>query len=218
MKKIALLLCGISLMNTVPMRAHQDQYGHVSVEQLTPQTWDGYHFAALNAEQKRDVIGILQATEECFQNMYNAVDKGVDAFLKPLEVTVQLYSQIAMTLTAPGDVCLSMSPVIKELESKLPMIRALEILPSVKDIFDSVTRFLEAKENMTEQDLKRAINKAFRNKEIKTEIKAMLKKQCAVLANYVGYVSKHYPQEVAELAALKIQMQELISKMQENQK
>lgn len=118
-----------------------------------------------------------------------------------------------------AELCLSMSPVVKEVELRLPMMKALEILPSVKEVFESATRFLPTnKENMTEQDIKRAMNKAFRNKETKAELKTILKKQCAEINGYSDYINAMYAQEVAELKAqVQAQMQELLSAMQERQ-
>ncbi len=218
MKNTALFLCSIILVSGfLPMIAQEEQKQVAITVQLTPEAWNNQRFASLISEHKRDVIGILQATQKCFNSMHDSVDKGVDTFLESLELTIKFYTQIAMTFTATTEICLSMTPIINELETKLPMIKALEILPSAKDVFEVATRFLSAKENMTEQDLKRALNKALRNKEIKAELKMILKKQCADIDGYINYVNINYAQEVAELAELKAQMQELLSKMQEQQ-
>lgn len=217
MKNIALFLCSISLIASfLPVIAHAEKRVIV-IEQLTPEMWDQQRFASLVSEHKRDVIGILQATQKCFQNMHDSVDKGAETFLESLEVAVKFYSQIAMTLTSPTEICLNISSLSNDIETKLPMLKALEVLPSIKEVFESATRFLTAKENMSEQDLKRALNKVFRNKESKADIKMLLKKQCADINGYIKYVNAHYPEAVAELAELKVQMQELISKMQEQQ-
>jgi len=219
MKKIALFLCSIVFTSGFLPLVAQEEHKQITmaVEQLTPEMWNQQRFSSLISEHKRDVIGILQATQKCFKGMYDSVDKGADTFLEALELTIKFYTQIAMTFTANTEICLGMSPIINELEAKLPMIKALEILPSAKDVFEVATRFLSAKENMTEQDLKRALNKALRNKEIKTELKTILKKQCADIDGYINYVNANYAQEVTELAELKAQMQELLSKMQEQQ-
>lgn len=221
MKKIALFLCGISLVVATPMVMAKTQSKQVvmAAEQLTPAMWDQQIFAPLTTEYKMQVIGIVQATQQCFQNMSDAVDKGADSFWESLGLIVQIYGQVAKSFIPQAEICLSMAPMIKELEEKLPMIKALEILPSVKEVFESATRFLPTnKENMTEQDIKRAMNKAFRNKETKAELKAILKKQCAEISGYADYINKVYAQEVAELKAqVQAQMQEILSKMQEHQ-
>jgi hypothetical protein len=227
MQKIALFLCSISLVIGASMLAKEKpvtkekQHKQIAVEaeQLTPEMWDQQLFAPLATEHKMEVIGIVQATQQCFQNMSDAVDKGVDTFWESLGLIVQIYGQVAKGFMPRAELCLSMSPVVKEVELRLPMMKALEILPSVKEVFESATRFLPTnKENMTEQDIKRAMNKAFRNKETKAELKTILKKQCAEINGYSDYINAMYAQEVAELKAqVQAQMQELLSAMQERQ-
>ena len=165
------------------------------------------------------MVGIIQATQMCFQKTYDSVDKGVDPFWESLGLIMQIYGQFAKGFLPQGDVFFSLSPVIQELEAKLPMIKALVILPSFKEVFEAATRSLPTnKENMTEQDLKRAMNKPFRNKEAKAEIKMLLKKQCDAINSYADYINKMYAPEVAECKAqMQAQMQEFLSAMQERQ-
>lgn len=221
MKKTALFLFSMSLVIGAPMVAKEDKQKQVSMATapLTPEIWDRQIFAPLEIEHKLEVIGIVQATQQCFQNMSDAVDKGADTFWESLGLIVQIYGQVAKGFMPHAEICFSMAPIIKELEAKLPMIKALEILPSVKEVFESATRFLPTnKENMTEQDAKRAMNKAFRNKETKAELKTILKKQCAEINGYADYINTRYAQEVAEFKAqAQVQMQEFLSAMQERQ-
>jgi len=222
MKKTTLFL-GMSLIIGLPMIANEKKDAQIitTVEQLTPEMWDKQCFASLVSEHKTEVIGILQLTQKCFQNTYDSVDKGADAFMESLELVVKIYTQIVMSFTPRAEMCLNILPIIRELEIKLPMIKALEILPSAKDVFEAATRFLSVQENMNEQDLKRAVKRVLRNKETKTEIKMILQKQCADIDGYITYIDAKYPQEVAKLAELKAQAQaqieELVSKMQEQQ-
>jgi hypothetical protein len=201
------------------MANHNKEQHVVFVTELTPALWDEQYFASLTSDHKKEVISALQGVQKCFQNTYEAVDKGTDAFWESLGIIIQIYSQITKTFGSRSEVCFDVASVVKELEVKLPMIKALEILPSAKEVFDAATRFLPtSKENMTEQDMKRAMNKTFRNKETKIELKRILKKQCDYLNNYVTYINTHYAQEVAELEEIiKVQMQEFLSKMQELQ-
>lgn len=219
-----LFLCGLGLIIGSPLFAKKEQPKQVAVsaQELTPVEWDQHYFASLANEHKRDVIGILQATQTLLKNTYDSVDKGVDTFMKSYEQIVQFYGQIAMTFVPRADMCLSMSPIIKDLEIKLPMIKALEVLPSAQNIFDAITRYLPTdKTSMTEEDLNRALNKVFRNKESKAELRTILKTQCDAINGYVTYLNAKYAQEVAELEEFKAQMQaqieEMISKMQAQQ-
>jgi hypothetical protein len=221
MKKIALFLCSMSLVAGVPMAAKESKQKQVAIatEQLTPEIWDKQMFAPLAAEHKIEVVGTIQTIQVCFQKAYDSVDKGVDPFWESLGIIMQMYGQLVKGFLPQGDLCFSVSPIIQELEAKLPMIKALVILPSFKEVFEAATRSLPTnKENMTEQDLKRAMNKPFRNKEAKTELKMLLKKQCDAINSYADYVNKMYAQEVAEFKAqMQAQMQEFLSAMQERQ-
>lgn len=213
MQKLALFLCSLSLMGGLCSSAiisakttKQAQSNSVEA-QVTPQAWDQQSFSSLTSEHKKVVIGILQTIQKSFQSTHDAIDKGVDTFMKSYGQIVQFYSQVVNTLT----------PRLDTYGTMMPIIKALAIVPSVDDSWEPVTRSLPENGQMTEQEFKRILNKVFRNKDTKAEIKSILKKQCADIDIYVAYINKEYAQEVAELAALEEQMNELIAQLQAQQ-
>src|SRR5690348_6953456 len=111
MKNITSFFCISLLMISFSLFAHE--------EAITPAAWDQQHFASLTSDQKKDVIGILQVMQKYFQETHDAVDKGVDSFVKAYAQIVECYDAIRDSLLPHPEMCTSIAPLAKIVEASL---------------------------------------------------------------------------------------------------
>ncbi|HRN78396.1 MAG TPA: hypothetical protein PLU71_04095 [Candidatus Dependentiae bacterium] len=157
----------------------------------TPQQWDTALFTDLQDASKKFVIGHIQATSQVLGMCADATEKGADAFLESYNMLMQYYTQIATGGFIP------FNDEYKEV--MLPAFPALAILPTFDIAWKKIEQLMPHDEQDLDKALKRATNKALRNKTYKSEIKKVFLDQVQELQKYVDYINTHYTQLVNEL-------------------
>jgi len=193
---------------------------------LAPQEWDALYFVPLSDENKKIVLSILKSNRQLLDVVKRDVFNGADAFLKAYADIVQYHSQ-SMTLFLPTPqqaLGCTMLPCIESYRAALavyqtnvPVIQALEILPSIYAVWQRLSEFLPTDPHANADLLKRGIAKALRNKQLKADIKQTVQDQVSCLNGVIDYINTHYAQLAREQEQLERQVEELMAKMKQEQ-
>jgi hypothetical protein len=222
-------ICLLLMIVAMPLGADTSQsIAHMVTTpvNLAPSEWDELYFASLSDENKKMVLSIIKSNRQLLAVVRGAVFNGADAFLKAYADIVQYHSQ-SMTLFLPtpqhalGCTMLpcfeSYRGALEVYQAHMPIIQALEIVPSIYTVWERLSEFLPTDPQANADLLKRGITKALRNKQLKVDIKQMVVDQISYLNGVIDHINTHYAQLVIEQEQLERQVEELMAKMKQEQ-
>jgi hypothetical protein len=195
-------------------------------EFLAPDNWDVRYFTPLSNEHKKMVLSILKSNRELLDVVKRDVFNGADAFLKAYADIVQYHAQ-SMTLFLPTTqqaLGCTMLPCIESYrgalevyQTHLPIIQALEIVPSIYTVWQKLSEFIPADPQANADLLKRGIAKALRNNQLKADIKQTVQDQACYLDALIAHINMHHAQVALEQEQLEHQVEELMRTMKQEQ-
>lgn len=171
------------------------------VDGTVVQEWDKRHFSKLTQDQQILVVAVLHSTCQYLDKMAEDDCRTAKVFLGAYTEFVQFYSQIT-TLLLPSEEdkigCLTL-PCSKSYRSSmgvyqenLSLIEALDIVPSINNVWGHVMDVSSDKYLKTAENIERAVCKALRNKKARAKIVDTLQQDSADMNAYIIYIKDNY--------------------------
>lgn len=171
---------------------------------LSAQEWDQQYFMQLKDRDKKVVVTIMRTASDFFEQFVQAVDKSGEQFINAYFGLMMLYQQSPQIIVSRID----------EYQKRMPIIKAVSFVPTIKDVEKIIKKILPDQPK-NEREIKRAINKALRNKQTKEQVRALLTKKNEQVKTYVKYIESNYADLIKELDDFALQMQDMFKDMEE---
>lgn len=207
MKKFFLTTLTISMLASpvvyaaVPRKIDSSLQNDIS----TAQEWDKHLFTQLDDTDKKVVVSIVRPVGELFEQFEQAIDKSGESLMNAYFGLMMFYQQSAQAIAQRIDAY----------KKRMPVIQAISFLPSIDEIEKIIQKILPENPK-NEREIKRAINKALRNKKIKQQLKKLVTEKNKQLKEYVKHIEANYADLITELDDFAEQMQNMLKNMEDN--